>query len=83
MRTSNLPSTPAARGQLEVAMQRVEQAQRLLDNACQALCSVRRGSDLYKKTGKLSLQVQELWHQLDLAEAHRGGMSVDSEPEVK
>jgi hypothetical protein len=76
-----LPSTPAAKQTVELAMVHVEKAQHELERACQALSSLRHGSDLCTKAGKLRDACHAFFYVLRKAADTRGGMSQDNECE--
>lgn len=80
MKTS---STPGAVQKVQDAMELVEEAQGVLELACQKLSSVRHGSDLYERSNQLSDECQRFWFRLQDVSQTRQKMSLDSEPEVK
>lgn len=72
------PSTPAALLNLEDALDLIQEAQRLLDQACQKLSPIRRGMDLSDKTFAMREKVHKHWYLVAKARK-RAGMSLDSE----
>lgn len=73
------PSTPKAIAKVYQAMKKVEEAQRLMAEASQALSPLRNVGPLYSKTSKFYDQLHKFWYTLKNAAECRNGMSLDSE----
>lgn len=76
------PNSPAAMARIELALNEVEEAQRLMGHACQTLSSLRFGAGMYKKAGKLYDSIHKFWYELRSFSEKPQSMTVDSEPEA-
>ena len=73
----------AADARVRVALRSIEEAQALLDQACQALSSVRGMLIEWQKVGKLSDQAKATWYAVDRRASRltrTGRLLLDHEP---
>lgn len=75
------PNTPAAMSRIGLALNEIEEAQRLMGRACQSLGSLRYGSSKYGKARKLYDRIHAFWYEVKRFAEKPQSLSVDSEPE--
>lgn len=77
------PNSPAAMERIRLALNEIEEAQRLMGHACQTLSSLRYGAGKYKKAGKLYDAIHAFWYELKHFAEQPQSLTVDSEPEAR
>jgi len=75
----DLNRTAAAAAHVAYALRRIEDAQRALDDAAEALCSVAGARSIWNRTGQLETLCRGLWHRIDHAHG-RASWKLDRDP---
>jgi hypothetical protein len=78
-------SQKAADARVRVALRLIEEAQGLLDQACQALCSVSGMYMEWRKVGRVGDQAKASWYAVEKKAKrleHEGRLVLDHEPDT-